>query len=182
MNRAASLDPARMTGILLSLPAYRQYGHRRRAARQEGHFRRALARMVQEIAANLNAARRLHSPALDPEREELLETIAGHLAALVKVMARRGAVRLKGDPREVVPHLRLLDSELIMYLEEAWRLSRRFLRPELGAEDVRDLAGNFFALLAALADTAEQRNQLLGLGWESEFGIPPLPGLWREGT
>jgi len=169
-----------MAGIFLTLPHYQYYDRRDTAVRTEGSYRLALAAMLREIAGMLLAAMQQRQHELGQQKYEILDTLVENLETLVKVLHRQGAVRLRGDPAETIPELRLLDTELILYLEEAWRLAGRLLGPDIGDRTFRETAGTFMSLLAGLAEAAEQRNQLLGLGWESEFGLSPLPDLRKE--
>jgi len=93
------------------------------------------------------------------------------ISELVKHLNRRGAIHLIGNAAETVPRLERQDNSLILLLEEAW--THTVALAEAGAESARfDAAAT--ALASALnrcLEATEERNRLLGLGWESEFKV-----------
>ena len=175
MNQAATITPSQMTRIFLSLPQYHFYGHGTTAVKNEQMFRLSLGTMLQEIAERLLTTSELRATTMSRHQHERLEEIVEDVGALITHLNRKGAIQLSGSLTQTIDELRDLDNRLIMLLEQAWHLSMIVLKPECSA-DKFDEGGHFLTLtLEAFAETAEGRNQLLGLGWESEFGMSPLP-------
>ncbi len=175
MNHAATITPSQMTRIFLSLPQYHFYGHNSTAVKNEQMFRLSLGTMLQEIAERLLTTSELRSTTMNQHQLESLEGLVEDIGALITHLNRKGAIQLSGSLTQTIDELRDLDNRLIMLLEQAWHLSLVVLKPECSSEKF-DEGGHYLTLtLEAFAETAENRNQLLGLGWESEFGMSPMP-------
>lgn len=175
MNEAATITPIQMTRIFLSLPQYHFYGHNKTAVKHEHMFRLSLAQMLQEIAERLLNTSELRGAAMSHDHHEALEEAVEDIGALIAHLNRRGQVRIGGSLTETIDELRDLDNKLIMLLEQTWHMSMMVLRPECSCERFDEGAHYLSLMLQAFADTAEERNGLLGLGWESEFGMSPMP-------
>jgi len=175
MNHAATITPSQMTRIFLSLPQYHFYGHNNTAVKSEQTFRLSLGSMLQEAAERLLTSAELRSTTMNHHQHECIEDIVEDVGVLIMHLNRRGIIQLAGPLTETIDELRDLDNKLIMLLEQTWHLSLILLRPECNADKFDEGAHYLTLTLQAFAETAESRNQLLGLGWESEFGMSPMP-------
>ncbi len=175
MNHAATTTPSQMTRIFLSLPQYHFYGHNNTAVKSEQVFRISLGTMLQDVAERLLTATELRTATMNDHQHESIEELVEDVGALITHLNRRGTIQLAGSLTETIDELRDLDNRLIMLLEQTWHLSLILLRPECGADKFDEGAHYLTLTLQAFAETAEGRNQLLGLGWESEFGMSPMP-------
>ncbi len=175
MKEAATITPSQMTRIFLSLPPYHFYGHDQSAVKHEQMFRLSLAQMLQEVAERLLNTSELRGTAMSHEQHETLEEVVEDIGTLIAHLNRRGQVRIAGSTTETIDELRDLDNKLIMLLEQTWHMSMVVLRPDCPAERFDEGAHYLSLMLQAFADTAEERNARLGLGWESEFGMSPMP-------
>jgi len=175
MNHAARTDPSQMTRIFMSLPQYHFYGHVSTAIKNERLFRMSLGQMLQEIAERLLNASETRGSSLSHHQHESLEELVEDVGALITHLNRRGHIQLAGSRSETIETLRDLDNKLIMLLEQVWHMSQAVLRPECNSEAFDEGVQYLALMLQAFAETAEERNQLLGLGWESEFSMSPMP-------
>ena len=175
MNHAARTDPSQMTRIFMSLPQYHFYGHVSTAVKNERSFRLSLGQMLQEIAERLLSTSESRASSMSRHRHECFEELVDDIGALITHLNRRGTLQLAGSVPETLDELRDLDNKLLMLLEQVWYMSQAVLRPDCNGEAFDEGVQYLMLMLQAFAETAEDRNQLLGLGWESEFGRSPMP-------
>lgn len=174
MAHAATTTTPLMNRILLSLPDYGIYESQADAMNEEILFREALSLLLQEMAGRLMSAAEQGPRTRSMEHQSLIEDGVEDLAVLVTHLERSGTLRLAGPVRSTGRELRCLDHKLIMLLEHAWKAVAGVLQedPEIATKAGEKLD----VILQAFAELAESRNQLLGLGWESEFGMRPMTG------
>jgi hypothetical protein len=175
MNHAARTNPSQMTRIFMSLPQYHFYGHLSTATKHERSFRMSLGHMLQEVAERLLNSADSRGTGMNHHQQESLENVVEDVGTLITLLNRRGTIQLGGTVSETIAMLRDLDNKLIMLLEQVWHMSQAVLRPDCNNEAFDEGVQYLTMMLEAFADTAEERNQLLGLGWESEFGMSPMP-------
>jgi len=175
MNHAARTNPSQMTRIFMSLPQYHFYGHGSTAIKHERSFRMSLGYMLQEVAERLLNSSESRGTSMSLHQHESIEEIVEDVGALITHLNRRGTIQLEGRVAETIDTLRDLDNKLIMLLEQVWYMSQAVLRPECNSEAFDEGVQYLTMMMEAFAQTAEDRNQLLGLGWESEFGMSPMP-------
>jgi len=169
MPRAANVSCTELTRLILRLPQYDRYVSSRRAAAAERSFRTALGRMLKECGDRLLTVAERRATLLSAEQEAMLDTIVENIAAIFRRLDRQGQVTLVGQSQATIAELEELDTRLLLLLEGALALTRQL------HEDVPETAWfareapRLFRDLADFSQTAEERNYLLGLGWESEF-------------
>ena len=159
----------------MSLPQYHFYGHVSTAVKNERSFRLSLGQMLQEVAERLLNASESRAASMSHHRNECIEEVVDDVGALITHLNRRGAIKLTGSVAETIDTLHDLDNKLIMLLEQVWHLSQAALKPDCTGETFDECIQYLMMMTQAFAETAEERNQLLGLGWESEFGMSPMP-------
>lgn len=172
MTASATTTTPLMNRILLALPDYTQYDTHASAMDEEVVFRESLSLLLQDMAGRMMVA--LENRPGNSEHEALLEDSVEDLAALVTHLERSGNVRLEGPLGRTGRELRDLDHKLIMLLEHAWAAIETVLANDPATAP--EAGGRLQIVLQAFGELAESRNQLLGLGWESEFGLHPLTG------
>lgn len=180
MARAATANPPEMARLFLALPRYADYVRPQAAAEGEQLFRLCLGQLLQDMAAKLSATLDLEDRALLPAQQAALDTATEDLGALIAHLNRRGAIRLVAPQHVTAARLADLDSRLLMLIEHAWWSVRGMVRVDTTPEEFDRHRQLLEAVLDAFAELAEERNQQLGLGWESEFGMSPLDGRRKE--
>jgi hypothetical protein len=166
---AATMTLHEMTPLLEHLPRYDAYGSRRRAVDDERLFRRSLGLILKECGDHLLGVAERRAQLLSGDQEEIIDLLVDHISSIFRRLDREGHVAIAGDPEQTAQELRELDSQLLQLAEDALNLTRD-LDPETPSTHwFRDHAVRLSQDLAELSRTTEERNYLLGLGWESEF-------------
>ncbi|MEZ4386212.1 MAG: hypothetical protein R3D98_01290 [Candidatus Krumholzibacteriia bacterium] len=166
---AATVTLHEMTPLLEHLPRYDTYGSRGRAVDHEREFRRSLGLVLRQCGNHLLEVAEQRSQILSQDQEEIIDLLVDHLSSIFRRLDREGHVAIAGDPDQTVHELHELDGQLLQLSEDALRLARDL---DLGAPSeawFRDQAIRLSQDLADLSRATEERNYLLGLGWESEF-------------
>ncbi len=166
---AACVSLDELTDVLAHLPTYGLYGSGRRAVDAERGFRRSLGGLLKDCGDHLLTVAERCAPLLTEEQEEILDLLVDHISAIFRRLDREGRVAIAGNPAETVPELEELDGQLLQLAEQALRLTRELDEQHPAEAWFRDQAIRLSQDLADLSRTTEERNFLLGLGWESEF-------------
>jgi hypothetical protein len=166
---AASISLNEMTRVMERLPSYDAYAAPRRAVDGERAFRRSLGRLLKDCGDHLLTVAEQGALSLSGEQEEIIDLLVDHISAIFRRLDREGQVAIAGDPARTVPELEELDSRLLLLAETALHLTRRLDAAAPAQQWFRHDAVLLGQNLADLHRTAEERNYLLGLGWESEF-------------
>lgn len=166
---AASVTLNEMTTLIEHLPPYDVYASSRQAVCHERQFRRSLGGLLKECGNHLLNVAEKRGQFLDGDQEEIIDLLVDHISAIFRRLDREGHVAIAGDPEDTVHELRTLDSELLQLAEDALQLTRDLDSYAPSESWFRNQAIQLSQDLAALSRTTEERNYLLGLGWESEF-------------
>lgn len=172
MARAASTSPPELTFLLQRLPQYHHYRTRRDALASEQRFRQALARLLKDCGDHLLNVAERHPQILGDDQLATIDGLVDAIGAIFRRLDRDGLVTLVQDADATIMELEELDTRLILLVEEALGLTRQL------AEDLPSSAWFMRQAPRLLKDfrefsrTTEERNFLLGLGWESEFSWP----------
>ncbi len=165
----ASVSLAEMTTLMADLPRYDAYASGPRAVDSERVFRRSLGRLLKECGDHLLNVAERRSQYLNHDQEEIIDLLVDHISSIFRRLDREGRVAIAGNPHDTVPELRGLDNRLLQLAEEALMLTRDLDQRRPSESWFRDEALRLSQDLADLSQTTEERNYLLGLGWESEF-------------
>ena len=169
MCSAASLSFAEMTSLMAKMPTYETYRTALEAADAERHFRRALGEMLKECGDHLLTVAEQKSQLLGLDQERMIDALIDRIGLIFRRLDREGVVCLVGDCDTTIAELEELDARLILMIEEALGLVRN-LETEVPAKSwFQSDANRLSQDLASFSEMAEERNYLLGLGWESEF-------------
>jgi hypothetical protein len=169
MCSAASLSFAEMTSLMEKMPSYETYRTSIDAADAERNFRRALGEMLKECGDHLLNVAERKSQILGLEHERMIDMLIDGIGLIFRRLDREGVVCLVGDCASTIAELEELDTRLILMIEEALSLVRN-LETEVPAKSwFQSDANRLSQDLVSFSEMAEERNYLLGLGWESEF-------------
>ncbi len=169
MCNAASVSFPEMTTLMEKMPIYTQYRTEFDAAEAERIFRRALGLMLKECGDHLLNVAEKKSTLLGSEQEYMLDSLIDRIGLIFRRLDREGIVCLVGDCNTTISELEDLDTRLILLVEEAMSLVRNLEMDVPAATWFKDEAARLQNDLATFSEMAEERNYLLGLGWESEF-------------
>jgi hypothetical protein len=172
MTSAARMSPVELTSLIQRMPEYGRYRTRRDAALGERTFRQALGKLLKACGDHLLAIAENHAHLLSDEQEGTIDELVDVIGSIFRRLDREGHVVLVGELDATIAELQELDVRLILLVEQAMRLTRHL------AEDLPEAvwflreAPRLLHDLTDFSQTTEERNYLLGLGWESEFTWP----------
>ncbi|HOX24615.1 MAG TPA: hypothetical protein PLL30_02500 [Candidatus Krumholzibacteria bacterium] len=166
---AASVSLNEMTSLMAHLPRYASYGSGGRAVDAERIFRRSLGRLLKDCGDHLLNVAEQRAEVLSTEQVEIIDLLVDHISSIFRRLDREGIVAIAGDPLVTVPELEELDNRLLLLAEASLSLTRALDVDQPSENWFRNQAIQLSQILADLSRTAEERNYLLGLGWESEF-------------
>jgi hypothetical protein len=104
----------------------------------------------------------------------MIDILIDKISAIFRRLDREGTVCLVGDCEATIAELEEIDIRLILLVEEALRLVYILTRGVPSQRWFQNEANLLARDLHAFSEATEERNYLLGLGWESEF-------IWRGG-
>lgn len=168
-SASASVSLHQMTVLLAHLPHYAAYDSGGRAVAAERCFRRSLGCLLKECGDHLLRVAETAASLLSGEQDEIIDLLIDHISSIFKRLDREGRVAIAGDPDVTVPELEALDSRLLQFAERALTLTRTLDECRPAATWFRNEAFLLSKNLDELSLAVEERNYLLGLGWESEF-------------
>jgi len=171
MAAAATLTQTWMLELYDSLPQYFGYHRRTRANHDEANFRLALGQRLQELGQRLFDGADLRPHLLARKQHDLVEMLTEDITTVMKLLNRTGVIQIAGDPAEAITELQTIDGELLILIERMWLSAEAMYANE--CIDFQPASQALTICLEAFLRLAEERNSLLGLGWESEFGREP---------
>jgi hypothetical protein len=169
---SAKLSFIEMTSLMEKMPTYASYRTPGDAADAERTFRRALGMMLKECGDHLLTVVERKSQILSSEHEHMIDGLIDRIGLIFRRLDREGEVCLVGNCSTTIHELEELDARLILLVEEALRLVRNLGSDVPAADWFKTEAGSLSSGLASFSEMTEERNYLLGLGWESEFTLP----------
>ncbi len=166
---AAHISFSEMTTLMEKMPIYQNYRSTSEAADGERVFRRAMGFMLKECGHHLLTVAEKKSQIMSADMEKTIDTLIERIGLIFRRLDREGLVCLVGDCDSTISELEDLDTRLILMIEEAMRLVRELETDVPAASWFQKEATHLSRGLAAFGEMTEERNYLLGLGWESEF-------------
>ncbi|MFT5234114.1 MAG: hypothetical protein ACI9UK_001660 [Candidatus Krumholzibacteriia bacterium] len=166
---AASISFNEMTTLMAKMPVYTTYRTSAESAEAERVFRRAMGNLLKECGHHLLAIAEKKSQILSGDMEQTIDALIERIGAIFRRLDREGLVCLVGDCEATINELELLDTRLILLIEDAMSLVRELESDVPAASWFATEARRLSRGLADFSDMTEERNYLLGLGWESEF-------------
>ncbi len=166
MTRAATLGPAPLTPVYDRLPRYEMYRSRRRARIAERDFRVAMGRLLKRCGDHLLGVVERQPQLITSEQSAIVDHLVEEIGSILRRLNRQGEIALSAN---AALDLEEVDLRLLALLEQLCGLASR-LTDGLAAEEwFREDAGLLWQGLNDFEAAAEERNFLLGLGWESEL-------------
>jgi hypothetical protein len=169
---AAKISFQEMTSLLERMPVYSSYRSEREAADAERVFRRALGLMLKDCGDHLLTVAEKKAQILSSEHERMIDLLVDRISMIFRRLDREGKICLVGDCLATISELEELDTRLILLVEEALGLVRNLGVDVPAADWFKTDASRLSHDLANFSEMTEERNYLLGLGWESEFTMP----------
>ena len=169
MGSAANISFTELTMLMDRMPSYHTYRTCQEAEAAEKIFRQALGHLLKECAERLLYLAESQHQILSEEQENMLDTLVERIAAIFRRLDREGVVCLIGDCEATIAELEEIDTRLILLVEETVNLVRVLIRDVHSTGLFKENASLLSRDLAAFSEATEERNYLLGLGWESEF-------------
>jgi len=171
MAAAATITQAWMLELYNSLPHYFGYHRRTCANHDEASFRLAIGHRLQDLGQRLLDGADARPHLLTNRQHELIELLAEDITTIMKLLNRTGVIRIGGDLDDAIKELQTIDGELLILIESMWQSANAMFVSECAGFETASC--NLAACFEAFLLLAEERNSLMGLGWESEFGRSP---------
>jgi hypothetical protein len=172
MAPAASISPPELTFLIQHMPQYQTYRSRHDAVASEQRFRQALGRLLKDCGDHLLTVAERHPQILGNDQLMTIENLVDSIGAIFRRLDRDGQVTLVETAGTTIAELEELDTRLILLVEEALRLTRLLAEDIPASAWFMRQAPHLLKDLTEFSRTTEERNFLLGLGWESEFTWP----------
>lgn len=169
MKISARLTIPELTSLMAQMPTYRDYLSAMEAAEAERRFRHALGALLKECGERLLNIADNKAQILSDEMEQTIDDLVDHIGLIFRRLDREGEVSLVGNQATTIAELEELDIRLILMVEQALSLVRNLGTDVPAASWFQSEADRLSHGLATFSEMTEERNYLLGLGWESEF-------------
>ena len=169
MTESATLSIPELTSLMDKMPAYRGYLSAGDAAFAEREFRHALGTLLRECGERLLNVADEKGQILSAEMEQTIDDLVDRIGLIFRRLDREGAVHLVAGQAATIAELEELDTKLILMVEQALRMVRNLDTGVPTASWFQTEADLLSHGLTAFSEMTEERNYLLGLGWESEF-------------
>jgi len=169
MPSAASVSFPEMTTLMEKIPDYREYRSTKEAAAKEREFRHALGLLLKECGEYLLNVAEKKNQLMNTEMQVMIDGLVDRIGVIFRRLDREGLVCIIGDHDTTIGELEELDVRLMLLVEEAMELVHRLETGVPAASWFKAEASILSQDLAAFSEVTEERNYLLGLGWESEF-------------
>ena len=169
MMTSAQISCSEMTFLMEKMPEYSSYRSDNDASLAEKGYRRALGLMLKECGDHLLNVVEKKSQILETEQERLIDALIDRIGMIFRRLDREGSVCLVGDCNATIAELEELDMRLILLIEESMALVRSLASDVPASAWFKNEASRLERDLANFSEMTEERNYLLGLGWESEF-------------
>lgn len=169
MTNPASLNFPEMSNLMAKMPTYSRYCSAAEAAEAERVFRQAMGFLMKECGEHLLGIAENKAQILSSEMEHRIDDLIDRISLIFRRLDREGTVSLVGNSAATIAELEALDIRLILMIEEAMNLVRNLGTEVPAASWFKTDADQLTIDLACFSEMAEERNYLLGLGWESEF-------------
>lgn len=169
MFSGARINPSIMSDVLFAMPAYKSYWKPDCADEEEGFYRLTLGTMLKDSAQCL--VNLIENPAhiLSSGQKTSIENNINMMRGVFEQLHRQGEIQIDNDSKSAIKNLELLDNHTIMLLETVWADVISCLKTVGNKKRFIKVSSSMEKTLQKLAFVTEERNHLLGLGWESEI-------------
>lgn len=172
MRISARITSAELASLMEKMPRYDDYRSDDEAAAAERSYRRALGLLLKECGHRLLTITEQDSTAIGPDQEAKIDALIERIGVIFRRLDREGEVCLVGHCDNTIHELEELDTRLILVAEKALELVRRLESATPTVKWFKSEADLLGRDLSDFSEMAEERNYLLGLGWESELSWP----------
>lgn len=169
---AASLSAAELGLLMENLPAYTRYTSHAQAVAAERVFRRAMGARLKECGDRLLGVVEKKSQIMSGEMEQIVDVLVERIGEIFRRLDREGTVTLIGGSARTIAEIEQIDSRLMLIIEQSLALVRNLGTDVPATAWFKSDAPRLARGLGEFNRLTEERNYLLGLGWESEFRRP----------
>ena len=173
---AASLSFAAMGTLLQKMPTYTRYTSAAHAATSERVFRRAMGARLKECGDRLLGVVEKKAQIMSTDMEQTVDVLIDRIGDIFRRLDREGVVTLVGHSSRTITEIEQIDTRLVLLIEESLALVGNLGTEVPAAAWFKSDAAHLARGLVEFGRLTEERNYLLGLGWESEF----QPGARRK--
>ena len=166
---AASLNFAAMGTLMQKMPTYTRYTTLAHAVAAERVFRRAMGARLKECGDRLLGVVEKKSQIMSGEMEQTVDVLVDRIGDIFRRLDREGVVTLVGTSARTIAEIEQIDSRLVLIIEESLALVHNLGTDVPAAAWFKTDAARLARGLGEFSKLVEERNYLLGLGWESEF-------------
>ncbi len=172
MISSARISINAMTALMEKMPSYDSYRSDEQAADAERTFRRALGVMLKDCGDHLLRVAEKRAQLMSAEEESKVDALIERIGLIFRRLDREGDVCLVGNCDNTIHELEEIDVRLILVIENATEMVHHLEAGATADHWFQTEAENLSRDLSSFSEMAEERNYLLGLGWESEFSWP----------
>jgi hypothetical protein len=169
---AASLSFAEMGTLMEKMPAYARYTSHANAVAAERVFRRAMGARLKECGDRLLGIVEKKSQIMSGEMEQVVDVLVERIGDIFRRLDREGTVTLIGGSARTIAEIEQIDTRLVLIIEESLALVHNLGTDVPATAWFKGDAPRLARGLGEFNKLTEERNYLLGLGWESEFRKP----------
>ena len=166
---AASLNFAAMGPLMQKMPTYTRYTSNAHAVAAERVFRRAMGSRLKECGDRLLGVVEKKAQFMSTDMEQTVDLLVDHIGNIFRRLDREGKVTLVGHSERTIQEIEHIDSRLVLLIEESLALVHNLGTEIPAAAWFQNEAARLARDLVEFNRLTEERNYLLGLGWESEF-------------
>lgn len=163
----ATVSTGSLYKVLDNFPDYSRYTTSDQSIESEHRLRTSQAETLRDITNRLLTWCLINEHRVDNQKQEIIEVLLDELSNNIKLLNRHGNVAINGNRMNTIPELEELDSQIVVLLEHMTCCVRRLggNTPTIFAVFAQDMS----VFLDSCNELLEERNRLLGLGWESEI-------------
>lgn len=166
---AASLNFAAMGPLMQKMPTYTRYTSLAHAVVDERVFRRALGSHLKQCGDRLLSVVEKKAQIMSTDMEQTIDVLVGRIGDIFRRLDREGVVALVGHSAKTIAEIEQIDTRLVLLIEESLALVHNLGTDVPAAAWFKTDATRLARSLIEFNKLTEERNYLLGLGWESEF-------------
>ena len=166
---AASLNFAAIGPLMQKMPTYTRYTSHAHAVAAERMFRRALGSRLKGCGDRLLGVVEKKAQIMSTEMEQTIDVLIDRIGDIFRRLDREGVVTLVGHSARTIEEIERIDTRLVLLIEESLALVQNLGTEVPAAAWFSTDAPRLAHGLVEFSKLTEERNYLLGLGWESEF-------------
>ena len=164
---AAKVSASSIFNILENLPDYSRYTTPAESNETEHLIRSCLAQTMRDLGNQLLTWSAKNENQIGYQKQEIIEILTDEMSENIKLLNRRGAIYLTGDSTESAIELVELDSQIVILLEHMSDCTKRLTSGKMSVFSAFTQDMSIF--LDSFSELLEERNRLMGMGWESEI-------------